>query len=383
MNRIRYDGALHRLPIWLVITMMTTSVLLGAVLWRQSAHAPGTPLPQGQLLVILWLAIALYMLVGDVRTRCQRLDMTLPIETRTLWWSHQSAIVVAGSVVLAGSLAVLAGHALLIRQVDPQRALEIPYLTLIAPLGGGLLLAASMIGSLEPGLWKLRGRIEYWVFVITSLGGILLILVLLQEKPWKATQFCLLMAAVIPYLTLRKLPPAYRLVPRCAAPADKKVAVAATTGEPVSRWQIYRILFDVLHTTPPWRQFTPWMLYFFVALMGFILAGGFERTIEIGSLRFIYLPMGSYMLLAGVGILTYHLHRFDPLPIPRRALFGVIVIPGLLIFTGGYLTGRLFLTTDPTPTAMVDYKVQDQHFEFDLKEGPGAEPREVETMVWV
>jgi hypothetical protein len=55
----------------------------------------------------------------------------------------------------------------------------------------------------------------------------------------------------------------------------------------------------------------------------------------------------------------------------------------LLIFTGGYLAGRLFLTTDPTPTAMVDYKVQDQHLEFDLKEGPGAEPREVETMVWV
>lgn len=383
MNRIRNDGALHRLPIWLTITMMTTSVLLGVVLWRQAAHSPDTQLPRIQLMVILWLAVATYMLVGDVRTRCQHLDMTLPIKTRTLWWNHQSAVVVAGAVVLAGSLAVLAGHALLIRQVNPQRALEIPYLTLIAPLGGGLLLAVSMIGSLEPGLWKLRGRIEYWVFVITSLAGILLILVLLQEKPWIAVQFCLLMAAVITYLTLHKLPPAYRLVPQCAAPADKKDAAAATTGESVSRWQIYRILFGVLHTTPPWKQFTPLMLYFFVALLGLLISGGLERAIEVQALRFMYLPMGSYMLLAGVGILTYHLHRFDPLPIPRRTLFGVMVLPGLLIFSIGYLAGWILLTTDPSSPPVVDFNVVDRHVEIDLKEGPDAEQREVEPMVWV
>ena len=383
MNRIWNDGALKRLPIWLAITAMTTSVLLGVVFWKQATRGSDLQPHTGQLLAMLWLAIATYFVAGDVRTRCQRLDLTLPIASRTLWWSHQLAVVLAGSVILAGSLAVIAAHGLLLSKVDPTRTLQIPYLSLTAPLIAGLTLAASMIGSLEPGLWKLRGRKEYWIFVVTSLIGILVILLLLNEKPWTATQFCLLMAAVITYLTLRKLPPGYRLVPKCAAPAGAEVSVAATSATPVGRWQILKILFGVLHTTPPWKQFTPLLLYSFVALLGFIIAGGLERAVEVSSLRFLYIPMGSYMLLAGFGILTYHLFRLDSLPIPRRTLFAVMMLPGILVFVGSYLAGRLLLATDPSPAPLVDYHVQEPRVAIDLQQGSDSEPEDLPTMVWV
>jgi hypothetical protein len=383
MNRIWNDGALKRLPLWLAITAMTTNVLLGLLVWREASRTHALQLSTPELLAILWLAIAIYFLGGNVRTRCQRLDLTLPIASRTLWWSHQWAVIIAGTLILAGSMAVIAATTFAINRVDPERALQGPYFTLAAPLLAGLALAAAMIGSLEPELWKLRGRKEYWIFVITGLAGILVILLLLDEKPWVATRFCLLMTAVITYLTWRKLPPAYRLVPKCAAPASETVSIAATSESPVSRWQVLKIVFDVLHTTPPWKQFTPWMLYFFVALMGFIIAGGLDRAMEAQSLRFMYIPMGSYMLLAGCGLLTYHLFRFDSLPISRRTLFAVLVLPGILIFLMGYLVGQLLLATDPAPTPLVDYHVEKPRVTIDLQQGSRAEPAEVPTMVWV
>lgn len=369
MTRIWNDSAMRKLPLWLTITMLNTSVLLGVVLWRQAANERSQEPPVVQLLAILWLAISVYMLAGDVRTRCQRLEMTLPIPAKALWRNHQMAVVAAGSLVMAGSLGVLVFHSLMLSNVGRERVLDIPYLTLIGPLVGGLVLAASLIGLVEPDLWKLRGRRSYWVLVTTSLVGILVFLILLQEKPWLTTTLCLMMGAAINWMTLRQLPPAYRLVPHGAAAACSEVAIAASSAQPVSRWQIIKILVKVLHTTPPWKQFTPWLLYIFVALMGFILAGGLVRWINAQDLRFFYIPMGSYMILAGVGILTYHLYRFDPLPIPRRTLFAVITLPGLLIFCAGYLAGRLAVTTDPDPAPLVDYKV--------------LESREAGTMVWV
>ena len=383
MNRIWNDGALKRLPFLLAITALTTSVLMGVVLWRHASWSSEIQPPTAQFLAILWIAIAIYLLAGNVRTRCQRLDMTLPIASRTLWWSHQAAVVLAGTVILAGSLAVLAGHTLMIGKINPDRAMQIPYPTLMPPLVAGLLLAAAMIGSLEPGLWKLRGRLDYWIFVVTSLFGILVILLLLRQKPWTATQFCLLMTGVITWLTLRKLPPAYRLEPKCAAPANDEVSVAATSASPVGRWQLLKILFDVLHTAPPWKRFTPLMLYFFVALMGFIIAGGLERVVEELVLRFLYIPMGSYMLLAGFGLVTYQLYRLDSLPISRRTLFAIMVLPGILIFVGGYLGGWLILALDPSPAPLVDYNVQKQRVAIDLQQGADAEPEALPTMAWV
>ncbi len=159
--------------------------------------------------------------------------------------------------------------------------------------------------------------------------------------------------------------------------------MAASTDQPASRWQVYRTLFNVLHTAPPWKQFTPWMVYGFGAVMGFILGGGIDRWEEVASLRFLYLPFGSYMLFAGIGILTYNLYRLDSLPVSRRTILAVLMLPGLIAFSAGYATGSWARSTASDPSPMVDFKVLQTRVEVDLHEGANAGPRELETMVWV
>ena len=388
MNRIIHHGALRLLPLWLAITMLNTSALLGVVLFWQSSPSRAYSLPLTQLLVILWLPVALYLLVGNVRIRCLRVEMTLPISAQTLWRRHITTVMFGSSLVLAGSLAVGAAHSVLMTRVgrllvragrDP--VVEVSYLTLIAPLLAGLLLAVSLIDAIEPGLWKLSGRKSYWAAAIGSLAGILALLLLLHPWPWVSTALCLGLAIVVMARTRRLLPAAYRLVPATAAPvsddrgsgrpvsaelASPDVAIATTTAPPTSRWQVYRILFNVLHTCPPWKAFTPWMLYFFVALMGLLTSGGLNRWFDARYLRFLYIPFAGYMLFAGIGIITYNLYRLDPLPVSRRVLFSLLILPGLIIYCGAYAAGRLALATDPEPKPLVEYNIRRPSFWVDV-----------------
>ena len=57
MIRIWHDEAMRWLPLWLTITMLNTSVLLGLVFWRQATRDPDQQLPMTSLLIILWLAM--------------------------------------------------------------------------------------------------------------------------------------------------------------------------------------------------------------------------------------------------------------------------------------------------------------------------------------
>jgi len=383
MIRIWHDDALRWLPLWLTITMLNTSVLLGVVLWRRATGIENLQPPTAWFLIILWLAVAFYILFGNVRTRCQRIEMTLPIPSAALWRRHLAAVFLAGATVLAGSLVVLVLHAQMMSKVGQLRLLDIPYSTLVGPLLAGLFLAAVLVNSVEPGLQKLRGRRNYWALVVGSLVGIPLLLLFLIRWPLASIGLCLTLAIAVFHQARRSLPEAFRLVPATAAAASTERTAAATTDQAGSRWQVYRTLFKILHTAPPWKQFTPWMLYVFVALMGFVLAGGIDRWMEAADMRFLYLPFGSYMLFAGIGILTYNLYRLDPLPVSRRTILAVLTLPGLIFYCAGYAGGWWALTTAPNPSPLVDFHLQEVRVEVDLHGDADAKPRELRTMVWV
>lgn len=383
MIRIWHDSALRWMPLWLTITMLNSSVLLGLILWRRAAGLRDLQPPASWLLIILWLAIAFYIVFGHVRTRCQRFEMTLPIRAELLWRRHLMAVFVAGGLVLAGSLGVLVLHATLMNRVDGQNLLVIPYSALIGPLLAGLLLAAALVTSVQPGLQKLRGRTTYWTLIIGALVGIPLLLLLLIRWPMVSTALCLSLAMVVSWNTRRSLPAAFRLVPMALAPATTTYRTTDVPNHVVRPRHVYQILFGILHQAPPWKQFTPWMVYGFSALMGFILAGGVDRWMEVPAIRFLYLPFGSYMLFAALGVLTYNLYRLDALPVSRRTILAVLMVPGLIAYLAGYSLGWWARTTAPNPTPLVDFHVRQAHFEIDLHEGPEAKPRELSTMVWV
>jgi len=364
MNLIFRDGALRRLPLWMIVTMLNTSVLVGAIVLVQVRQGRVFSPPRAQLLIVLWLAVVVYMLVGKVSTRCHRVEMTLPISTSTLWRRHFAAVVLGGALVLTGSTGVVLLHHRLLDRIaplaarSPQEALvEISYLPLVFPLLAGLILAISLIDSIDPGLWTVAGSRSHWLRTIGSLGGVLVLLLLFQAWPWLSAGICLFLAMVVMRRTLRSLPASYRFVPLQPEVGSGYDAVVTAPANRLGTWQLYRTLFDVIHSCPPWKQLTPWMLYFFVALMGVLLSGGFDRWFDSRYLRFLYLPFGSYMLYSSIGLVTFHLFRFDPLPISRRSLFAVFMVPGLVIYTGAFAAGRLLVATDPKPRPLVNYRI--------------------------
>ena len=379
MIRIWHDNALRWMPLWLPITMLNTSVLLGVVLWKRSSDAGDPQPPTSWLLLILWLAIAFYIVFGHVRTRCQPIEMSLPIPSVALWRRHLAAVFLAGTVVMAGSLAVLALHAALLAKIDRQPALHVPYSVLIGPLLGGLLLAAAIVNSVDPALQQLRGRPAYWARVAVGLVGIPVLLLALLPWPWASSALCLLLAVVLSGKTLGSLPSTYRLVPMTPSTAAMDTPDRASTEHSRSRLQVYRTLFNIVHTAPPWKQLTPWMIYGFSALMGFVLAGGIDRWKEVPEIRVLYLPFGSYMLFAGIGVLSYNLYRLDPLPVPRKALLAVLTLPGMLFYCAGYAAGWWSQATAPESSPPIDFKIRQIRVDSD---GPGRQ-RELKTMVWV
>jgi hypothetical protein len=384
MIRIWHDDAFRWMPLWLTITMLNTSVLLGAVLFRAARPAGDGKLPSAStLLAILWLAIAFFIVFGHVRTRCQQLELTLPIATRALWRRHLAAVFVAGSVVLAGSVGVLAVHATLLSRVGRQETFAVPYGALVPPLLGGLLLATSLISNVEPGLWKLTGRRNYWLWVLACLLAIPLLLLALSRWPWISTAICVGLALAIGLRTELHLPKAFRIAPMDAAITAPRDLSTARLDRPVGRLQILRTLFNLLHTSPPWKQFTPWMVYSFVALMGFVLAGGLDRWRDVSDLRFLYLPFGSYMLFAGIGVITYNLYRIDSIPVSRRTILAVLTLPGLFFYCVGYAAGWRARTAVLDSQPLVTYNVEQARVEIDLHAGSDAQAREISHMVWV
>ena len=109
LSKIRRDEAVRVLPIWIVFTALNTSALVGLVAFRGASTGSTEASLQG-LAMVLWFALVAPLIVGRFRRRCSRLDLALPIQSRNLWLAHTSAMVVAGTVVLAASIGVVALH---------------------------------------------------------------------------------------------------------------------------------------------------------------------------------------------------------------------------------------------------------------------------------
>jgi hypothetical protein len=356
--------------LWVVLTALNSSVLLGLVFFFQATRDRSTPPPTDRLILVLWLAVALYLLFGRARTRCRRLDLGLPIPARDLWLSHAVAVALAGGVVLGMSLGVLALHGVLIPDLLRGKPPGIRIGPWVAPLAAGLLLAVALVQSLEPSRWKLPGTLRHWARIVASLAVVPILVIALSTRPLLATGLCGVLALAAGIRGYRRVPPAFVVEP--LQPDGKEVSTAEilpagarsataspeTLAVPVSRSELVRILFRVIHHVPPWSQYTPLALYVFILLMGFLLGGGFSPWLEGEDVRYMYIPLGTYMLLAGIGLLAYQLYRLDPLPVTRRLLFGLLTIPSLTAYLSGFAAARLTLVVAPEEIRHVDYRVE-------------------------
>jgi len=83
----------------------------------------------------------------------------------------------------------------------------------------------------------------------------------------------------------------------------------------------------------------PWIGYPAMLVLGAALSGVFAVRADEGALRFDLIIISAYMILAFFGGLTTNLHRVEFLPVSRRRLLAMLMMPPVFALVGGYGIG--------------------------------------------
>ncbi|MGB6847920.1 MAG: hypothetical protein WBG05_06930 [Thermoanaerobaculia bacterium] len=383
LSTIRRDESVRLLPIWVVFTALNTSALVGAVAFR-GATTGSTEASLRGLAMVLWFALVAPLVVGRFRRRCTRLDLALPLGSRDLWLAHTTAIVLAGAVVLAASIGVVALHSTSLKRA--------PYLQFTAPAVAGLaiallaawVLAAVLLQSYRPELKDIPGGWRYAGLLIAIVLGVAAVLWFLSSIPIALAIGLLALAWALATRTLRSLPPALSLVSRKPAdPRTRDTSMATSqglaetaVGSPVASSSsrtglgMARLVSRLIYNAPPLGAATGLIMFPFIALIGMALSGIFDVWFDdVEALRLMWLPFGAYGLFSLVGPLTYRLNSLDPLPISRRLIFALLTLPALLAFCLGYgLSGVVKLTADHGQN-LIEYRIEKPYYWVDVPEG--------------
>jgi hypothetical protein len=122
------------------------------------------------------------------------------------------------------------------------------------------------------------------------------------------------------------------------------------------------LITRTLFHAPPWGAATGWIALLFVAGLGFLMSGVLRAWQPDADVRLWVAAMTVYMLVAFFAPLTFRLPTLDPLPVSRRLLFALLVLPAvgslMLGYAGGWLTQKYLGDT----TRTVQYRVEMPHY---------------------
>jgi hypothetical protein len=335
-SQLRREFAVRSLRWWIPIA--AAMGLWMAAMNRQSDDLPGTvPLegwPDGVIAATLfiWTALAIYLLNAGFSSRSSSsFDLGLPLPARALWLTHVLAIaacglcipLILGVFVALGNLA--GGRAPLL---DPG------LFSIGIHEGTVLLLSLVVLQTPRPSLQTIPARKGYVAFVmLTGLGSIaLLFLLCALPRGWALVPLGLALALGL--RTYRSLPKSFVLVARDLEPAVKSADRVTERGAIAARaGSIGRARWSWLVASTIWRNpFGNWAwlylpVFVFYAVMLVLL-------IELEGWHEQALPMIFWTcLLFCCWILVAHTKLFivDPLPLSRRRIFAVLMVPPLLV----------------------------------------------------
>ena len=370
LSQIGRDRSLRSVPLWIVVTALNTSVLMGVIAMR-IARDGSASLPAHQLALVLGLALAVYLLAGGLLGRCRRIDLTLPLSTRNLWMVHSIATLLGGLLVLLASVGVLAGHMALLSTRFPNLSHSGELLVgLCAQLAAIWFLAVMAMQSYRTDLRKPTGRRA----ILTSLSTAVVILVLaaiLAGRSQFHTLVPIAIGVIVGFRSIRSLPKCLSMWPlEISAQSTGEAAPAlAQTSDSLppadrapSRWATGILVTKTLFHTPPWGAATGWIALLFVAGLGFLLSGVLRVWQPDANVRLGVAAMTVYMLLAFFAPLTFRLPTLDPLPVSRRLLFALLVLPAVFSLTLGYAGGWLTQKYLGDTTRTVQYRVEMPHY---------------------
>jgi len=335
---------------WLRAWSTETSVSLPYFLWAAG----------------IWFGLAFFLASPACRSRGNEMALSLPLPTRKLWLAHLSAILVTGFVFLVFSCAFVAAGMALLAALMPTRPLAfepgVPHL--FVHLGTGLVLATAFLQGASPALRCVPFAGGYFSRWIVTLFGIPTLIVVLSSLPIYFALLPLGLAAVLGLRTYRSVPAAYSLAPLRPVEPGRTTVGASLAGQtyrsrPTAGIAYAWRLFSLLWRESPKRipYIMPTLGFPLLVLFGAILSGILEVWLEPDAveLRLPAIFMTWYMLIVSLWLPPRNLHTTDSLPISRRLLFGVVVLPPMLCLVLGYGAGRLGVGLLEQPASLVSY----------------------------
>jgi len=363
---IRRDPALRSLPRWLVLSTVTATALIGVITW---AAVAGQTIPPQVYLALVWLVLAFYLAFGTAGARCHQFDLTLPIPSQRLWLAHLVALVLACLLLVAVVALALALTLVLIEGMSDER-FPVPgkLFDPLLPLGAALALALALMQGLRPGLTRLANGALASLRLFAGLLFILALVIALDALSSMALLLPLGAALLFAAHVYRGLPPALSLdLPSPALdarrPASREEGKALAAGAGESGFDVggtRGLAFHAFVSFTVYRSLAkkPVVLFFvfpLVLFFGSILGGGYAQFSESTGVRYTYILLTAYLLMGFLAGPLSRLHIVDTLPISRRRLFALLVLPALVAVALGYAGARISLGIAGETKELVDF----------------------------
>jgi hypothetical protein len=356
LARIRRDEAWRGFPVWGTVLILNAGIFMGLMttiaLRRQDRVSPIA------VLLLGWFTFAFHLGLGAGRARCRVLDLSLPISARRLWLAHVAAVVLPGTILVAWCVGLAALPPRSIGGADV-RCPGLPGLGVL--LEGGMLLAAAL--QELPGLSLARvpvspRRVAWTVLV---LSGVLALMLALRETGPVGALVPLLLAVAIFAWAFRSVPRSFVVAPRDAAGGPDRAGRDAADRQPPNvvgalgrvPWPTRIAAFRCV--TAGAKEL---ILYPLLVAFGLFLGGAlaiFRDDADLRDLRFVYVPLATYMLFSLVLPRLALLQDLDPLPVSRRLLFAALVLPSALVFAASWGAGAVVASHHGVRAEYVDF----------------------------
>ena len=378
---IRRDPIRESLPRWILISALSASVMEGLRTFSLTATRTGLrsldpDLQQTMTACILWVPLILFLALGNTGWRCRMFDLALPLTARRLWLAHLMAVLLGGLILLSTAVGVIGLHRLLLSTLPGRIPANLGLLGLYTPAAAVMILAAVLTQSFQPAQYRIRlsriGRCLFFLLLISAWG---LILVLRQLHP----AICcvpVLLAVWAGLRTYRSLPAGFRLVPldadvvretHRAVHRENRVGVLPGIKQNGSaegrvgrgwafRWFLLRTVLRTLAKKPAaWFMPYPFLIFFGLLISGYLTGLSGHRD----DYEYAFLLLAVFMLFNFLLVPLSSLHYVDALPLSRRFLCGLILLPGLGFFFLSYGAGKIGLASLDESNPLVFFQQAD------------------------
>ncbi len=370
LTYLRRDPSVRVLPKWLLIAPLSCSVLMGVLGLLAYRIGPGFLRSDfyrtSWLVGVVWLPLALYLVFGRTRTRCNTFDMGLPISAKRLWLTHVLAVFLSASIVGLSSIGIVALHDTIRQRLTAGDFPDLGAAGLIIPVVSVLALVVVVLQAHDLGLQTVRrtwGTTFVAVTVLVGGLGMMLVLGLLPEL-WGLLP--VVAALVLGFYVWRSVPAVFSIVPR--EPSDAGRVDAHREGRwsaelrkkrgATARWTTPVTVLSLLSRgVAPGALIKvsllpvlggPILLFWGLFASGVFFEGSFGE--------FDLAIISAYMLFAFVGGPMEQLHFLDAMPIARSRLFAAVVLPIVVVLALGYFAGALWMAEREAATPRVQFQ---------------------------